>query len=118
MLIRFRPDVLELGPKVVVILAVTIDLAGITGPATIEMIEDNLRSMAELAVASGVRVVFSSVLPINDYSKNTQGQPVVRSAGRPPDKIIALNEWMKKYAADHKEVYLDYFSALVDDKGF
>jgi len=74
--------------------------------------------MAELAMAHGIRVVFASVLPINDYTKNKDGQPVNRSTGRPPDKIIALNHWMKKFADDNKQVYLDYFSAVVDEKGF
>jgi lysophospholipase L1-like esterase len=118
MLIRFRPDVIALKPKVVVILAGTNDLAGNTGPMTVESIEDNLKSMAELAMANGIRVVFASVLPINDYSKTKDGAPVVRSTGRPPDKIIALNQWLKKYADDNKQGYLDYFSAVIDDKGF
>jgi len=118
MLIRFRPDVIALQPKVVVILAGTNDLAGNTGPMTVESIEDNLQSMAELAMAHGIRVVFASVLPINDYTKNKDGAPVIQSARRPPDKIIALNQWMKKYAADNKQIYLDYFSAVVDEKGF
>ena len=118
MLIRFRPDVIALQPKAVVILAGTNDLAGNTGPETVESIEDNLQSIAELAVAHGIRVVFASVLPINDYTKNKDGAPVLQSARRPPDKIIELNRWMKKWAADNKQVYLDYFSAVVDDKGF
>jgi len=118
MLIRFRPDVIDLKPKVVVILAGTNDLAGNTGPMEVEAIEENLQSMAELAMAHGIGVVFSSVLPINDYNKNAQGASVIRSSGRPPNKIIALNQWMKKYAEDNKQVYLDYFSAVVDDKGF
>src|SRR5215470_18805072 len=95
MLIRFRPDVIALDPKVVVILAGTNDLAGNTGPMTVESIEDNLRTMAELAMLHNIRVVFASILPINDYSKNKDGAAVMRSTGRPPDKIIAINEWMK-----------------------
>jgi lysophospholipase L1-like esterase len=118
MLIRFRPDVLALQPKVVVILAGTNDLAGNTGPMTVESIEDNLQTMAELAMLHGIRVVFASVLPINDYTKNKDGQPVIRSTQREPDKIIALNKWMKKFAEDNKQIYLDYYSAVVDDKGF
>ena len=118
MLIRFRSDVIALQPKVVVILAGTNDLAGNTGPMTIESIEDNLQSMAELAMLHGIRVVLSSVMPINDYTKNKDGGPVIRSTQRSPDKIIAINQWMKKYAEENKQIYLDYFSALVDDKGF
>jgi lysophospholipase L1-like esterase len=118
MLIRFRPDVIELRPKVVVFLAGTNDLAGNTGPMSVEEIENNLASMAELARLHGIRVVLASVLPINDYSKNKDGEPVIRSKQRPPEKIIALNRWIKKYAEDNRFVYLDYFSAVVDDKGF
>jgi lysophospholipase L1-like esterase len=118
MLIRFRPDVIALQPKVVVILAGTNDIAGNTGPMTLEMIEDNLTSMYDLAHANGIRVVFASLLPISDYEKNKDGQAIIRSKQRPPEQIKALNEWMKKYAAAHGQIYLDYFSAMADDKGF
>jgi lysophospholipase L1-like esterase len=118
MLIRFRPDVIALHPKAVVILAGTNDIAGNTGPMTLSAIEDNLTSMFELAQANGIRVVLASVLPISDYEKNKDGQQIVRTRQRPPEQIIALNEWMKKYATAHGGVYLDYFSAMVDDKGF
>jgi len=118
MLIRFRPDVIALQPKVVVILAGTNDLSGNTGPMTVESIEDNLRTMAELAMLHDMRVVFASILPISDYNKNARGEPIIRSTGRPPDKIVAVNQWMEKFAEDNKQVYLDYFSALVDEKGF
>jgi len=118
MLIRFRADVIALKPKVVLILAGTNDLAGNTGPTTIEAIEDNLISIAELAKANKIRVVFASVLPISDYEKNKDGQPIIQSKRRPPEQITALNEWMKKYAAENEAVYLDYFSAMVDGKGF
>jgi lysophospholipase L1-like esterase len=118
MLIRFRPDVIDLKPKVVVILAGTNDLAGNTGPATLEAIEGNLASMAELARSNHVYVVFSSVLPVSDYNKDNDGKTINRTAARPPEKILALNDWMKKYAADNGLGYLDYFSAMVDEKGF
>lgn len=118
MLIRFRPDVIALQPKVVVILAGTNDLAGNTGPMTLSAIEDNLTSMVELAHANGIQVVLASVLPISDYERNKDGQQIVRTGRRPPEQIIALNEWMKNYAAAHGGIYLDYFSAMVDDKGF
>ena len=117
MLIRFRRDVIELKPKVVVILAGTNDLAGNTGPTTLEAIQDNLRSMAELATAHGIRVVFASLLPVSDYELR-DGKPIVQTVRRPPDQILALNKWMKDYAATQHHVYLDYFSAMVDDKGF
>jgi lysophospholipase L1-like esterase/mannose-6-phosphate isomerase-like protein (cupin superfamily) len=117
MLIRFRRDVIELKPKVVVILAATNDLAGNTGPTTMEAIEDNLMTMAELARAHNIRVVFASLLPVSDYEVRN-GQPIIQTKRRPPEQIKALNEWMKAYAATHRLTYLDYFSAMVDAKGF
>ncbi|MDT7781075.1 MAG: hypothetical protein QOC99_3587 [Acidobacteriota bacterium] len=118
MLIRFRPDVLALKPRVVVILAGTNDLAGNTGPSTLEAIEGNLASMAELAYSNDIRVVLSSILPVSDYAKTRDGKPINRTAQRPPEKIKALNEWMKNYAAAHGSTYLDYYTAMTDDKGF
>ena len=118
MLIRFRPDVIALQPKVVVILAGTNDIAGNTGPMTLDAIEDNLIAMAELARANKIRVVLASLLPISDYEKTKEGKPIVRSTQRPPEKIKALNDWMRKYATDTGSTYLDYFSAMIDDKGF
>ncbi len=109
MLIRFRPDVIALAPKAVVILAGTNDIAGNTGPSTLEAIEDNLTSMAELARANGIRVVLSSVMPVCDYIRPQTIQ-------RPPEKIKALNAWIKDYAAKNQLVYLDYFSAMLDDQ--
>jgi lysophospholipase L1-like esterase len=110
MLIRFRPDVIALKPKVVVILAGTNDIAGNTGPSTLEMIEDNLTSMAELARANGIKVVLSSVMPVCDYHRP-------QTERRPPEKIIALNTWMKAYAGKNGFVYLDYYTPMLDDKG-
>jgi lysophospholipase L1-like esterase len=118
MLIRFRADVIALKPRLVVILAGTNDLAGNTGPTTLQAIEDNLTSMFDLAHANGIRVVFASVLPVSDYEKTKDGQTIVRTKQRPPEQITALNAWMKKYAATHGGIYLDYFSAMADDKGF
>ena len=117
MLIRFRPDVIALGPKVVVILAGTNDIAGNTGPMTLGAIEDNLASMAELARGHGIRVVLASLLPVSDYEKR-DGKPIIQTTRRPPEQIRALNEWMKRYAAENGATYLDYYSAMVDDKGF
>lgn len=118
MLIRFRPDVIALKPYVVVILAGTNDIAGNTGPMTLEQIEDNLTSMAELARVHRIRVVLASVMPVSDYEKTADGQPRNQTTRRRPEKIKALNEWMRNYAAQNKLTYLDYYSAMVDDKGF
>lgn len=118
MLIRFRPDVIAFKPEVVVILAGTNDIAGNTGPMTLESIEDNLASIAELARAHRIRVVLSSVLPVSDYEKTADGQPRNQTTRRPPEQIKALNDWIKRYAAENKLTYLDYYSAMVDDKGF
>ena len=108
MLLRFRPDVIDLGAKVVVILAGTNDLAGNTGPMTLEQIEGNLESMAQLAKANGIRVVMSSVMPVCDYHRP-------QTARRQPEKIIALNQWIEAYCKKNKLVYLDYYSAMIDD---
>jgi lysophospholipase L1-like esterase len=117
MLIRFRPDVVALRPKVVVILAGTNDLAGNTGPMTLAQIEDNLSSMSELAHANKIRVVLASVLPVSNYGHDRSGNPVDMRTRRQPEKILELNSWIKKYSADHGDVYLDYFAASVDEHG-
>jgi lysophospholipase L1-like esterase len=115
MLIRFKPDVLNLKPKAVVILAGTNDIAGNTGPMTDQEIQDNLTAMAELAVASKVKVVFSSITPTSAYHTNPNGVP--QTTIRPLARIRGLNDWMKQYAASHGHVYLDYFSAMIDSTG-
>jgi lysophospholipase L1-like esterase len=118
MLLRFRPDVIDLKPRVVVILAGTNDIAGNTGPISIEAIEGNIASMAELAHANGIKVVLSSILPVSDYNKDKSGRPVIRTIQRQPAQILELNRWLKNFAAERGFVYLDYFTATVDDKGF
>jgi lysophospholipase L1-like esterase len=109
MLVRFRPDVIALQPKVVVILAGTNDIAGNTGPSTLEMIEGNIASMAELASANGIKVVLSSVLPVHDYPWKPGLEPA--------PKIIALNTWIKGYAERHGAIYVDFHSAMADARG-
>ncbi len=111
MLIRFRPDVIALKPRAVLILAGTNDIAGNTGPMTLEMIENNYASMADLAKANGIKVVFASVLPIHDYGKTKI------SERRAPEQILKLNEWLKSYCKANGLVFLDYFSKMVDEKG-
>ncbi len=113
MLLRFRPDVVDLQPKAVVILAGTNDIAGNTGPMSLAEIEGNLQNMAELASVHGIRVVLSSVIPVNDYTERSK----MFFPLRPPAEILELNRWIKSYCAQHGYVYLDYFSAMVDDKG-
>jgi len=106
MLVRFRQDVIALRPAVVVILAGTNDIAGNTGPSTLEMIEDNIASMTDLALANGVRVVLSSVLPVFDYPWKPGLEPA--------PKIVALNAWIRNHAASRGAVYLDYHSVMSD----
>jgi lysophospholipase L1-like esterase len=117
MLIRFRPDVIALGPKVVVILAGTNDIAGNTGPMTDEQIEANLASMADLAKANGIRVVFSSILPVSEYHVRPGDTNPPQTTRRPMARILALNAWMKNHAAANGHVYLDYFAAMIDARG-
>ncbi|HEV1994088.1 MAG TPA: SGNH/GDSL hydrolase family protein [Candidatus Acidoferrum sp.] len=117
MLLRFRADVIALRPMVVVILAGTNDIAGNTGPITLEETEGNLASMAELARANGIRVVLSSVMPVSNYGRDGVGKPIDMRIKRPPEKILELNAWIRKYAAVNDHVYLDYFSATVDEHG-
>lgn len=113
MLVRFQQDVVALHPKAVVILAGTNDIAGNTGPMRLEDIEANYTSLAELAQANGIKVIFSSVLPVHNYTPQSQDF----FADRPPDKILQLNRWLSAYCPAHGCVYLDYFRAMVDDKG-
>jgi lysophospholipase L1-like esterase len=115
MLLRFRQDVIALRPEVVVILAGTNDVAGNTGPAPDEEIEGNLTSMCELATANHIRVVLSSITPVSDYHRRPPAPPMTTS--RPPARIVALNTWIRAYAADHHHVYLDYYKAMVDEHG-
>jgi lysophospholipase L1-like esterase len=114
MLVRFRQDVIDLHPAVVLILAGTNDLAGNTGPETTDQIEGNYASMAELARASGIRVIFASVTPINGSRPEWTNYALLRS----PRKIVELNGWLKRYCAEHSLVYLDYYSAMIDSVGF
>ena len=113
MLVRFRQDVINLQPKAVVILAGTNDLAGNTGKISNEDIEANYTSFAELARAHGIKVIFSSILPVHNYTPESQDF----FAQRPMERILALNRWLKGYCAANDSVYLDYFGAMVDDKG-
>ncbi len=121
MLVRFRQDVINLQPKVVVILAGTNDIAGNTGPMRLEDIEANYASLAELARAHDIKVIFSSILPVHNYTPQSQDLFAQRS----PAKILELNRWLKNYCASLSSagrsnncLYLDYFTPMVDDKGY
>jgi lysophospholipase L1-like esterase len=108
MLIRFHQDVVNLKPKVVVMLCGINDIAGNTGPSSLEMIEDNIAAMAEIARANKISVVLSSVLPAFDFPWKPGLEPA--------NKVIALNIWIKSYASQHKLIYLDYFSVMKDER--
>lgn len=107
MLLRFRQDVIELNPSVVVILAGINDIAGNTGPSTIDMIMDNLMSMTELAVANHIKVVICSLLPAKDFPW--------RPGLQPDKKVVELNKLLRNYSEKKHLVYVDYFSNMVDD---
>jgi len=117
MLIRMKPDVLAFKPRVLVLLAGTNDIAGNTGPATNEAIQDNIAAMAELAAAHGVRVVLASILPVSTYHYQPDRGGPPQTVRRPPERIRAMNAWLQQYAAANGHVYLDYFSAMADADG-
>lgn len=117
MVLRFRPDVIDLKPKVVVILAGTNDISSYAGPTNIATIESNLTSMVDLAHSNGINVVLATVMPVSDYNKNAAGVPTIRTAQRPPAQIAELNAWIKKFCAERSLVFLDYFTVMADDKG-
>lgn len=109
MVVRFRQDVIDLHPAAVVILAGTNDVAGNTGPSTPEMIEDNFKSMVDLAKANGIRVIVASILPAFDYPW--------KPGMKPAPKIQALNNWLAGYCVTHGATYLDYYTAMADENG-
>jgi lysophospholipase L1-like esterase len=113
LLLRLREDVIDLGARAVVILAGTNDLPGNTGDISLEEIEENFQSMAELAHAHGVRVIFSSILPVHNYTPGSEQN----FEPRPTEKIEALNRWLAHYCEAKGLVYVDYFSAMVDEHG-
>jgi lysophospholipase L1-like esterase len=111
MLVRMYPDVIDLKPAALIILAGTNDISRNTGPETIAMIEENFQAMAELAGAHGIKVILCSLTPVSDYTKNKQ------TNGRPPADILKLNVWLRDYAARVHAVFADYYAATIDDKG-
>jgi lysophospholipase L1-like esterase len=132
MLVRMYPDVINLKPAVMVLLAGTNDIARNTGPMTSDMIQENIMAMTELAQHHGMKVILCSILPVSDYpflkqqsgqvaaaAGPGQGAPRVKMTdGRPPADILKLNAWMKDYAARANAIYVDYFKAFVDEKGW
>lgn len=108
MLVRFRQDVMDLYPKVVVILAGINDIAGNTGPSTLEMTMNNIASMTDLAQSRGIQVVLCSVLPAFDFPW--------RPGQEPAEKVVELNKRIKEYAHLRGAVYCDYFSAMADER--
>jgi len=105
MLLRFYPDVIALKPKAVVY------IGGNIGPVTDQSIQENLMAMVDMARANNMKIVLGSILPVCDYHRP-------QTAQRPPERILAMNRWLKNYAEQIHAVYLDYFNATVDDKGF
>jgi lysophospholipase L1-like esterase len=108
MVLRFQQDVVDMKPRVVVINGGTNDIAGNTGPSTLKMIEDNLKSMTEIAQANGIRVVLASVTPAYDYPW--------RKGLEPAEKVVELNDWMKDFCLKAGCVYADYFTPMADEK--
>ena len=115
MLVRFRPDVIELKPRVVVLLAGTNDIAGNTGVMTDEEIEGNIATMAELAGGHGIRVVLASITPVSAY--HVAAGRIPQTTLRPMTRIRAINQWITRYASTNGHTFLDYFSAMIDDTG-
>lgn len=108
MLVRFRADVIDLKPSAVVILAGINDIAGNTGPVTLQMITNNIFSMVELAHANQIKVILCSVLPAYDFPWKPNQNPA--------QKVVDLNKMIKKYADAKGILYLDYFSAMRDER--
>ena len=128
MLTRMYPDVIDLKPAAMIVLAGTNDIAHNTGPMTAEMIEENIMAMTELAQHHGIKVILCSLLPVSDYpftrpqapppGRGPQPPRVRMTVGRPPADILKLNAWIKDYAARVNAIYADYYSAVVDEKGW
>jgi lysophospholipase L1-like esterase len=137
MLARMYPDVVELKPAAMVLLAGINDIARNTGPSTAEMIQHNIMAMSDLARHNGIKVLLCSILPVSDYpflaQERAGGPPPAARAGapgrgpmvrmrmttsHPPADILKLNAWMKEYAQRINAMYVDYFSALVDERGW
>jgi lysophospholipase L1-like esterase len=115
-LLRMHQDVVDLHPRTVVIEVGTNDLTGIVGEVSMSEIESNYQAIYEIASSNGIRVLFASILPVNEYSKEARSLHVF--ALHPPEKIKALNQWLRGFCSDHRLDYLDYYAAMVDGRGF
>src|ERR1019366_10006265 len=123
---RMYPDVIDLKPAAMIVLAGTNDIAHNTGPATAEMVEQNIMAMTELAQHHGIKVILCSVTPVSDYpflkQQTASGAPAGpgrgprfrMTEGHPPSDILKLNAWLKAYAAQVNAIYADYFTVLLD----
>ena len=114
MLGRMKADVLDSKPAAMLVLAGTNDIAR---GVPVEAIENNLAMIADLAAAHQVKPLFASILPIHDYHKD-RDPSYLRSTQRPMATIRALNDWLAAFCKQRNYIYVDYFSALVDDTGF
>jgi lysophospholipase L1-like esterase len=117
MVLRLWADVIALQPKAMVLLAGINDIAGNTGPITFEQTKNNIITIAELATLHNISVVIASVLPTSNYHYDGKDLIGPQTMRRPLEKIRELNAWLKQYCQDHGHIYLDYFSALIDQQG-
>jgi lysophospholipase L1-like esterase len=111
MLARMFEDVINLKPAAMILLGGTNDIARNTGPETLEMVEENIQAITELAQLHGIKVILCSLTPVSDYG------PRPMTVGRPPSDILRLNAWTRDYAAKSHATFADYYAALVDEKG-
>jgi lysophospholipase L1-like esterase len=111
MLVRVFPDVIELKPAALIVLAGTNDVSANTGPSTAAMVQNNLQAITELAQAHGIKVILCALTPVSDYTPRKQTER------RPPADILKLNAWIRDYAAKANALFADYHSALADEKG-
>jgi len=111
MLVRMFPDVIDLHPAAVILLAGTNDISANTGPETLKMVEENIQAITELAQKHGIKVILCSVMPVSDYTQYKQ------TVHRPPADILKLNAWLRNYASAAHAEFADYYPALVDSKG-
>jgi len=109
--VRMYPDVIRLRPAAFILLAGTNDIAGNTGPETLQMVEDNIRAMCDLAASHNIKIILCLLTPVSDYAKGKQTER------RPPEDILKLNHWIESYAPDVHAQLADYYAAIVDDKG-